>query len=290
MVDTTRLMVHCPLCHSENTPRTEGLVRDLPEIPVLKCSDCSLVFLGSFDHIHDEFYEESKMRVDDINMDTWISETKGDDERRFRYLHNFLRNADVLDFGAGNGGFLRLAKQDARSVTAVELDREASLLFERNNIPHHRFLKDIPANKRFNLITAFHVIEHLKNPIDFLKEASSLLHPDGSLYLEFPNADDALLSLYGSKPFSEFTYWSCHLMLFNHETIKVAIKKAGLQCKNIKQIQRYPLSNHLYWLAKGLPGGHDAWPFLDSQKLNIEYEKILANAKVCDTLLVEVSL
>ena len=281
----------CPLCHSKNTPQTEGLVRDLPEIPVLKCSDCGLIFLGSFDHIHDEFYEGSEMRVDDdIDMDAWISETKNDDERRFQCLHSFLTGADVLDFGAGNGGFLRLAKQDARSVTAIELDREASLLFKRDDIPHYRFLKDIPTNERFNLITAFHVIEHLKNPVGFLKEVSSLLHPEGSLYLEFPNADDALLSLYDSKPFSKFTYWSCHLMLFNHETIQIAIKQAGLQCKSIKQIQRYSLSNHLHWLAKGLPGGHNVWSFLDSQELNTEYEKILANAKVCDTLLVEVSL
>jgi len=279
----------CPLCHSENTPQTEGLVRDLPEIPVLKCSDCSLVFLGSFDHIHDEFYEGSEMRVGE-DIDIWISETKGDDERRFRYLYDSLRGADVLDFGAGNGGFLRLAKQEASSVATVELDKELSPLFERDDIPYYRFLKDIPANKQFDLITAFHVIEHLKDPVGFLREVSSLLRSSGSLYLEFPNANDALVSLYGSKAFSKFTYWSCHLMLFNHETIKIAIKEAGLQCRNIRQVQRYPLSNHLYWLAKGLPGGHNVWSFLDNQLLNTEYERMLANTKACDTLLVEVSL
>ncbi len=79
-------------------------------------------------------------------------------------------------------------------------------------------------------------------------------------------------------------------MLFNHKTIKIAVKKAGLQCKNIKYVQRYPLSNHLHWLARGRPGGHEVWSFLDSQELNAAYEEALAKQKACDTLLVEVSL
>ena len=281
----------CPLCYSQDTPQIKGVVRDLPDVPILKCNDCGLVFLGSFDHIHNEFYEDSEMRgAEDIDMDVWISETKADDERRFRYLRDDLKGVDVLDFGAGNGGFLRLANQTAKSVTAIELDKEASSLFVRDNIPHYRFLSEVPNNKRFNLITAFHVIEHLKDPVGFLREVSSFLHPDGSLYLEFPNANDALLSIYDSRPFSEFTYWSCHLILFNHETIEIAIKKAGLRCKSIDHIQRYPLSNHLHWLAKGRPGGHQIWSFLDSKELNAAYEETLAKQRACDTLLVEVSL
>lgn len=62
-------------------------------------------------------------------------------------------------------------------------------------------------------------------------------------------------------------------------------EQAGLKINYIKQIQRYPISNHLYWLAKGSPGGHKEWHFLDSPEMNAAYEKQLASISVCDTIL-----
>ena len=100
----------------------------------------------------------------------------------------------------------------------------------------------------------------------------------------------ALLTVYDSESFSKFTYWGCHLILFNHDTIRMAIEKAGLECTNIEQVQRYPLSNHMYWLSKDSPGGHNIWKFLSDSNLECEYAQALAKAKICDTLLVEASL
>jgi len=55
--------------------------------------------------------------------------------------------------------------------------------------------------------------------------------------------------------------------------LKLLIEKANLKAIYIKQIQRYPLSNHLYWLSCGKPGGHQKWGFLDSYELHAAYEK-----------------
>ena len=52
-----------------------------------------------------------------------------------------------------------------------------------------------------------------------------------------------------------------------------------------KQIQMYPLSNHMHWLAKGKPGGHKIWNMLESDMLAKEYENILQKNNICDTLL-----
>ena len=105
-----------------------------------------------------------------------------------------------------------------------------------------------------------------------------------------PNADDALLTLYQSKPFSEFTYWSCHLFLYTESTLAKLAEKAGLRINYIKQVQRYNLANHLYWLSKGKPGGHKEWHFMDSDDLNSAYEKQLASIGGCDTLLGSLSI
>ena len=62
-------------------------------------------------------------------------------------------------------------------------------------------------------------------------------------------------------------------------------KSGGLRIVSIQQYQRYPLTNHLHWLSKGEPGGHQKWPFLDSSNLNEAYANSLASIGKCDTLI-----
>ncbi|MDD4601885.1 MAG: methyltransferase, partial [Negativicutes bacterium] len=95
--------------------------------------------------------------------------------------------------------------------------------------------------------------------------------------------------LYNNTPFSHFTYWSCHLFLFKAKTLEMLVSQVGLKINYIKQIQRYPLSNHLFWLVNGEPGGHQKWHFLDSPELFTIYEKQLAAIGKCDTLMASIS-
>jgi hypothetical protein len=116
-----------------------------------------------------------------------------------------------------------------------------------------------------------------------------LLGERGELIIEVPSSNDALLTLYESVEFSRFTYWSNHLYLFNHYTLQKLVQKSHLKLNWIKQIQRYPLSNHLHWLSKGRPAGHKVWSFLDNESLTKEYEFALASAGFCDTIIASVS-
>lgn len=134
----------------------------------------------------------------------------------------------------------------------------------------------------------WHVLEHLENPAGVLERLKELLAPGGVVFIEVPNADDALAALYGCRAFQDFTYWECHLYLYNSRTLDDLIRKAGLRTKFLTQIQRYPLANHLYWLVHGKPGGHVEWSMLDSPELNHAYEKMLAGIGRADTLLAEV--
>ena len=144
-------------------------------------------------------------------------------------------------------------------------------------------------SKKYDIITAFHVVEHLKNPKEILKDLSQLLIENGEMIVEVPNSDDALLTLYESNDFQNFTYWSQHLFLFNEKTMTELIKQTGLKLNWIKHIQRYPLANHLYWLSKDKPGGHKKWNFLNNDRLNSEYESQLALIGRTDTIIVGIS-
>jgi len=107
----------------------------------------------------------------------------------------------------------------------------------------------------------------------------------GRLVIEVPSSEDALLTLYDSDAFQRFTYWSQHLYLFNADTLRNLTAQAGLRVVSIQQIQRYPLSNHLYWLSRNLPGGHQHWSFLDTPALAEAYTASLGAAGKCDTLI-----
>ncbi len=127
------------------------------------------------------------------------------------------------------------------------------------------------------------MLEHIPDPKSILGELSEMLAGGGQIIVEVPNANDSLLTLYNNSPFSHFTYWSCHLFLYTAKTLQMVFDQLKLKVNYIKQFQRYPLSNHLYWLANGRSGGHQKWLFLDSNELNAAYEKQLAAIGKCDT-------
>ncbi len=277
----------CKLCSSDRFKYREGEVRDAKELKILECEECSLVYLSSVDHIDEEFYEASNMHKE-VDFLKWQNDTKADDERRFEFMESMIVNKSVLDFGSGNGGFLLRAREVAKEVVGVELEKAVIPHYEAKGLALYDDLESI--DKKFDYITAFHVIEHLKDPEVILKKMATLLNDGGKIILEVPNSQDALLSLYENEAFSKFTYWSCHLYLYNQHTLSLLAKKASLKVDFIKHIQRYPLSNHLYWLSKNRAGGHTKWgEFLDSDALNSAYEAQLASIGATDTIIAMVS-
>jgi len=278
----------CYLCGSARHKRRPGKVRDDASLEIFECQNCGLVFLSSSE-LPEGFYEQSGMHGGDPPpVDAWLRDTGRDDERRFQYLSEALTNRDVLDFGCGAGGFLLKARSKARKVMGVELETRLQSHYQDNSLQVFQSIENLPEGNQFDLITAFHVIEHLQDPAATLKRLASKLR-GGRILIEVPSSADALLTLYDSVPFSEFTYWSCHLYLFNASNLALLARKAGLKLNYVKQIQRYPLSNHLYWLAKGKPGGHQKWHFLDSTELHAAYERQLAAIGKCDTILASIS-
>ena len=173
----------CYNCKSKNIKKFLNSVRDVKDLSVFVCKECELYFLESFDHITEEFYENSSMKNREFNSDN-ISD---DDRRRYEFLQERLFNKDVLDVGAGEGGFLKLAKEKAGSVCAVEPDFKSKELFDALKIKRFSKISDIPSNDKFDIITLFHVLEHLKDPIKELKILSKYLNNEGVIYAEFPN-------------------------------------------------------------------------------------------------------
>ena len=281
--------MNCYLCNSTLFAPRKGQVRDAPDLKILECADCSLVTLSSLSHIQAGFYEDSGMHGSEpANIDTWLKNTDWDDQRRFDNLKAVLPNKRLLDFGCGAGGFLNKARQLTTSAAGVELELRVQKYWHDQITIYPNI--ETAGEGEYDLITVFHVVEHLSDPIVVLKTLATRLSKCGRMVVEVPSSQDALLTLYDSSAFQHFTYWSQHLFLFNAETLRQLAKRAGLRIVSIQQHQRYPLSNHLYWLSQGKPGGHQKWAFLDSPELKVAYANALASVAKCDTLIAHLEL
>ncbi len=275
----------CYLCGEKILIKRDGSVRDNGSLEVFECSNCGLVFLSSFDHVTDLYYEESGMHGDGNTLDinAWIEETSIDDNRRYEQFRNVIAGKDILDFGCGNGGFLLKSRIEAKNACGVEIERRLKKYFNENRLNVYDDISLL--NMKFDYIFLFHVLEHIPDPVSIISRLKKYLKPGGRIIVEVPNADDALLTLYKSMPFSNFTYWSPHLYLFNQNTLLEVFNKSHMKKEYIKQFQRYSLSNHLYWLSNGKPGGHKLWNFIDSPELNNAYSDSLAKMGKCDTII-----
>ena len=284
--------MNCYLCNEVEFVERPGQVRDYSDLKVYECVNCGLVTLSSIDHISVRHYEEGKMHMGDVSIIEWLQETEIDDQRRFEMLKTKLTGKNILDFGCGNGVFLIKANSFSKKCEGVELEERLQSFFNEQKIKVWLSLKELTekSNQRFDLITSFHVFEHMSDPALFLKELSKLITEKGEIIIEVPSSDDALITLYNNESFSNFTYWSQHLFLFNQRTMAELVKKAGLRLNWVKQIQRYSLANHLHWLAKGKPGGHKVWSFFDSKQLDESYAQQLASIGKCDTIMASISL
>jgi len=210
--------------------------------------------------------------------------TAYDDVRRFDQFRTILTGKKWLDFGTGNGSLLEKMKPHALEACAVELQTQMRNAHQANGFTCKADVSEFNSGY-FDVITLFHVFEHLLKPIETLKLLKSRLKPGGKIIIEVPHAEDALLSLYDIDAFKQFTFWSEHLILHTRTSISRFLEEAGFSDINVSGFQRMPLSNHLYWLKKGLPGGHIAWNYLDSPALSGAYASSLAGINKTDTLI-----
>ncbi len=97
----------------------------------------------------------------------------------------------VLDVGCGSGHFLHtLQRRYGCRCTGLDLDPAYEQKAAKDGI--RRVTGDFEqfeTDERFDLITMFHLVEHLNNPAASIRKAWTLLKPGGYLYVETPAAD-----------------------------------------------------------------------------------------------------
>ena len=262
-------------------------VRDRDDVGALFCDKSGVIVLDSLEHVQDYYYASqetsSHFGVDDFQKP--MNKGLEDLEFRVEQVLPVVTNKKWLDVGTGLGAIVGRLKLVATEVHAVEPQQEVL----RNHLNAmglkqiYSSIEDAP-DDYYDVITLFHVFEHVPDPLAFLESARKKLVPGGQLICEVPHARDFLLSFLKLEAFKKFTLWSEHLILHTRGSLDAFLRAAGYSDIVIKGHQRYPLANHLYWLSKHQPDGHTVWGVLREKSLEKEYSALLDKLDMTDTL------
>ena len=209
--------------------------------------------------------------------------------RRMGYLNGLIKpNSRILEIGCGSGFMLYPLAVSGHQCVAIEPSGVFSDYVRGRGIPCFRSIEDMRAaateDEGFDLIVHYYVMEHLADPVAFLKTQLGQLKPGGSIVFEVPNANDALTMLYNIPAYERFIWVVSHRWYFTEKSLANVITMAGGRGE-VQLDQRYDLSNHLVWARDGRPGGMGRFTDVFGQELEDRYRQALIRARVCDTLI-----
>ncbi len=161
----------------------------------------------------------------------------------------------VLDVGCGGGLFLRLLKERGRRVVGIDFSLAAAgVAWEHNGVPAFcGSLSQAPlAEASCAAITMFHVLEHLYDPAEYLRAAHALLHPEGRLIVQVPNASSWQFLLLGE-------HWRGlevprHLWNFRVRDLEILLDRCGFE---VVRVKHFSLRDNPACLATSLAPGLD---------------------------------
>ena len=138
-------------------------------------------------------------------------------QKKVDLINSFgFENKTILDIGAGTGDFLKVCLQNNWNVFGTEPNQQAREVAVKKGILLHENVADF-SNQKFDVITLWHVLEHVENLSEFISQLNNLLSENGKLIIAVPNykSDDA-------KYYREF--WAAfdvprHLWHFSQQSI-----------------------------------------------------------------------
>lgn len=281
----------CPICRSDALDERQAGLRDSDEHKVLECESCSHVFLDRFSHIDDAFYEQGGIlqnRPFGSDISERVRHFEAENEERFKRIGNLLINKKVLDFGCGAGAFMQKAAGATAEIVGVEPSAEFRQAVEKQGFTVHQDLSDV--KDRYDVVLSFHVLEHLRDPVEVLAVLKKVVKPGGTIYLEVPNVNDALQVLYDVEAYRRFHFFKAHLHYFSRQSLAETIRRAKVGKARIVGHSRFSLANHLYWIRHNKPGGHNVWAFLESPQLAELYNAAMAAGDMTDSLVAHIDV
>lgn len=234
----------CPLCGSNNITELykfrDKTVTDA-DFPIWQCSSCNFAFTQN---VEDEDncgkYYKSEEYISHSNTNKGLKNKLYHFarsimlNRKFRFVEraNNSKKGSVLDYGCGTGFFPAKMKQKGWQASGIEQDSDARK-FANDNLKIDAFDKNHLNNieeSAFDVVTMWHVMEHIYNPDLFLKKINRIVKKGGKFIVAVPNFES-----YDAKLYRE--YWAAidaprHIWHFTTNTAKIMIEREGFKLEH----------------------------------------------------------
>jgi SAM-dependent methyltransferase len=139
-------------------------------------------------------------------------------------------NGRLLEIGCGDGDFLAVAEADGWQVTGIEYS-PAACEKARQRLKNGEVINGelqragLPA-EQFDLCVLSDVLEHVRAPLDFMREIHRVLKPGGTLFIATPSID-SWSARFMKQKWMEFK--AEHLIYFDRQTLQTALAKSGFR-------------------------------------------------------------
>jgi 2-polyprenyl-3-methyl-5-hydroxy-6-metoxy-1,4-benzoquinol methylase len=147
----------------------------------------------------------------------------------------------LLDIGAGTGDFLIVAKKDGWQTTGIEPSNKAKTIALNKGVS---FADNLAAleNHSFDIITMWHVLEHVPNLDEYVSELKRLIKPTGTIIIAVPNFKSFDANFYGR-------HWAAydvprHIWHFS----KITIEKLFAE-KEMKLVEVLPMKFDSFYVS-----------------------------------------
>jgi len=230
----------CPLCNSSQVARTFS-VDD--ECDMFMCKKCGAGFLHPFPkNLYAEEYYLPYI-TSKSNLPGFIAKHIRDGRSasadwrhisRIREIESFICESStgeggrrLLDVGCGTGEFLRVAKELRFEAWGTEISEYARNFCRSQfglNVLHPDSLNELPLT--FDVITMWHILEHVEDPVKFLRMYLSKCCSGGLVVIEAPNWSSIMSKLRRKR-------WRFvrkdHLIYFTPDSLRYLLKSVGLR-------------------------------------------------------------
>jgi 2-polyprenyl-3-methyl-5-hydroxy-6-metoxy-1,4-benzoquinol methylase len=157
---------------------------------------------------------------------------------KIKLVSSYVSRGTMLDYGCGTGMFLNVCKNDGWETYGMEPDdnaRKMSIEKGLDVFSDKNKVSDRIADKKFNAITLWHVLEHVTDMEATLSFFKSKLNNDGVLIIAVPNHVS-----YDAQYYKEF--WAAydvprHLHHFDINSMISLVEKAGFKFKESKPMK-----------------------------------------------------
>jgi 2-polyprenyl-3-methyl-5-hydroxy-6-metoxy-1,4-benzoquinol methylase len=236
----------CPVCGSAGISKVFS-VKDFSvsgeEFEIYQCSSCTLRFtqdvpdemnIGRY-YQSSDYISHSNTSKGMINRVYQVVRTRANRGKR-KLIESVTgkTKGNLLDIGSGTGYFAAEMKTGGWQVTGLEPDegaRRHAAEINNINLQPAEQLFNLPAD-HFDVITLWHVLEHVHKLKDYIRQIKRLLKKDGKLVIAVPN--------YTCKDAAYYQeYWAAydvprHLYHFSPASMQYLVEKEGLKLECMK--------------------------------------------------------